>query len=116
MAFLGVATSRLFRERESALQLLLVTSLPAIFVSGFSFPAEAMPGWVRAIAWLLPSTHGIAGMVRARQTGATLDDVRGVWLALWTLAAAYLALAPMRRRRARTAIRLTDAEAAAPAS
>lgn len=111
VAFLGLATSRLFRERESALQLLLVTSLPAIFVSGFSFPAEAMPGWVRAIASLLPSTHGIAGMVRVLQTGATLGEVRGAWLALWALAASYLALAcaAARPRRARTASRLPDA-------
>lgn len=99
-AFLGLAISRLFLERESALQALLFSSLPALFISGFSFPAEAMPGWVRALAQLLPSTHGIDGALRVLQMGVSFGDVRPQWLALWGLTALYffLALVTLRPR------------------
>jgi ABC-2 type transport system permease protein len=93
VAFLGLAISRLFRERESAMLALLFSSLPAMFISGFSFPAESMPAWTRAVAQLLPSTHGIDGAVRVLQMGAALTDVRRPWLALWALAGAYFVLA-----------------------
>ncbi len=93
VAFLGLAISRLFLERESAIQALLFSSLPALFVSGFSFPAEAMPAWVRAFAQALPSTHGIAGALRLLQMGASLGDVRQQSIALWTLAMVYAAIA-----------------------
>jgi ABC-2 type transport system permease protein len=98
-AFLGLTISRLFLSRESALQALIFTSVPAIFISGFSFPAEAMPAWLRALAQLLPSTHGIAGALRVVQMGASLTEVRGPWLTLWVLSAVYLALASFALRR-----------------
>lgn len=93
VTFLGLAISRLFRERETAMLVLLFSSLPALFISGFSFPAESMPTWTRAVAQLLPSTHGIPGAVRVLQMGATLADVRPLWITLWILAGAYFALA-----------------------
>lgn len=93
VAFLGLAISRLFLERESAIQALLFSSLPALFVSGFSFPAESMPSWVRALSQLLPSTHGIAGALRVLQMGASLGDVRQQSMALWSLALLYGVLA-----------------------
>jgi len=50
VAFLGLGISRLFRERESAMQALLVTSLPAIFVSGFSNAAVILQQRVGTLA------------------------------------------------------------------
>jgi ABC-2 type transport system permease protein len=88
-AMMGLAISRLFRDRVAAIQALVFTSLPAIFVSGYSFPAEAMPPWLRALARLLPSTHAIPAAVRAVQMGASLAELREPWLALWGLALAY---------------------------
>lgn len=93
VAFLGLAISRLFRARESAMLVLLFSSLPAMFISGFSFPPEAMPAWTTALAQLLPSTHGIDGAVRVLQMGASLADVLPMSLALWGLAGAYFVLA-----------------------
>lgn len=76
VSFLGLTLAAFFRSRESALQALMFTCLPAIFVSGFSFPREAMP---RCLQWggqILPSTHGIAGGLRIFQMDATLHDVQ----------------------------------------
>lgn len=98
--FLGFALSTLFTRRETAMQALLFTSLPALFLSGFSWPPEAIPAGLRAAATLLPSTSGIRGFLRLNQMGASLAEVRGEWLTLWALAALYLAAAWILERRA----------------
>lgn len=91
--FLGLAASHLFRRRETAIQALLFTSLPAVFLAGFSWPPEAIPGWLRLVSFFLPSTAGIAGFLRLDQMGASLAEVRSEWMTLWGLAAAYFVLA-----------------------
>ena len=103
VSFLGLTLAAFFRSRESALQALMFTSLPAIFVSGFSFPREAMPRWLQWWAQSLPSTHGIAGGLRIFQMDATLHDVQAPFLFLWLLAATYFltALIAISRRRIR---------------
>lgn len=91
--FLGLAASRLFRRRETAIQALLFSSLPAVFLAGFSWPPEAIPAWLRLGSYLLPSTAGMAGFLRLDQMGATLAEVRAEWMTLWGLAVAYFLLA-----------------------
>jgi ABC-2 type transport system permease protein len=90
---LALALSAVFTHRESAIQALLFSSLPAVFLAGFAWPVEAIPTWLRALGLLLPSTSAIPGFVRLQAMGASLDQVRTEWLALWLLAALYLPLA-----------------------
>ena len=73
--FAAIALSTLFRSRETPLLLLLLISIPLLMISGISFPAEAMPVWVQAIAKIFPSTFGIQGFVRLQTMGASLNDV-----------------------------------------
>jgi ABC-2 type transport system permease protein len=89
VVFLGVALSALFRRRETSMQVLLFTSLPMMFVSGVSWPVEMIPAPLRLVGALVPSTAGISGFLRVSQMGASLAEVRGEWLLLWILAAAY---------------------------
>jgi len=91
--FLGLALRALFRTREMALQVLLFTSLPALFLSGFAWPVEALPRWLATFAKALPSTSAIPGFLRLTQMGATLQDVRVEWLMLWSLCGVYFAAA-----------------------
>jgi ABC-2 type transport system permease protein len=93
VTFLGLAVRSLFRSRETAMQALLFTSLPALFVSGFAWPVEAMPRWLAAFARALPSTSAIPGTLRLTQMGAQLADVRVEWLTLWALCGVYFAAA-----------------------
>jgi len=93
VTLLGLAVGELFTRRETAIQTLLFTSLPAVFLASFSWPSEAMPGWLRAAAQVLPSTTGMAGILRITQMGASLAQVRTEWITLWGLSAAYLLLA-----------------------
>ena len=87
--FLGITLSGLFRDRETAMQALLFTSIPALFLVGFSWPPEVIPAWLRSAALLIPSTAGIGGFLRVNQLGASLHEVRFEWLVLWSLAALY---------------------------
>jgi len=60
------------------LQVLLFTALPVIFVSGFSWPAEALPEVLQSLRWVFPSTAGIQASLKLNQMGAPLADVMGL--------------------------------------
>ena len=90
---LAFIISNLFRHRETALQVLLFTSLPAVFLSGFAWPIEMVPRWLATLALLLPSTAGTDGFLHINQMGATLDQVAYEWRILWGLAGVYFLIA-----------------------
>jgi ABC-2 type transport system permease protein len=72
------------RARRPAV--LLFTALPMAFVSGFSWPAEALPQGLQALRWLFPSTAGIQASLRLNQLGAPLADITGALMVLAALA------------------------------
>lgn len=78
----GSVLGELFRSRESSPALWVGTSIPMLFLAGTFWPVESMPGIMRSIAGLLPSTPAIQGMVQFWALGASLEEVRGVWLPL----------------------------------
>ena len=105
-SFLGQTLGLVFRHRETAVLLVLATSLPQFFLVGAAWPAEAIPSFLRSARELLPSVPAIDGFVRINQMGATLFEVRGRWEALWALtllyfltAAALAYLRPLRSPR-----------------
>ena len=91
--FLGLTLSNLFRSRETSMLALGFTSIPAIFLVGFSWPAESIPAWLRILSYSLPSTAGIDGFLKVNQMGATIDEVSFQWLILWGLSLVYFCLA-----------------------
>jgi ABC-2 type transport system permease protein len=97
--FLALALGALFTRRETAMQVLLFTSLPSVFLAGFAWPLEAVPSWLRAASLLVPSTSGIAGFLRLTEMGAELRHVSSEWLVLWTLAGTYFLAAWLAERR-----------------
>jgi len=82
---LGALLGVWFGNRERALQVLLFTALPMAFVSGFSWPAEALPELLQTLRWLFPSTAGIQASLRLNQMGAPLADVAGHLMTLASL-------------------------------
>ena len=91
--FLGLAISCLFRSRETSMIALAFTSIPAIFLVGFSWPVESIPKLLHFVSFLLPSTAGIDGIIKINQMGATLNDVSFNWLLLWGITGIYFLLA-----------------------
>ena len=72
---LGLLLGCWFRDRERALQVILFSSLPLAFLSGFSWPSEALPMPLQWLGGWLPSTAGIQASLRLNQMGAPLADV-----------------------------------------
>ena len=104
-SFMGQAAGAWFRHPETPTLIFLGTSLPQLFVTGFSWPREAIPTPVPAAGYIFPSDFAIDGIVRIGQLGASLGEVVHDWRGLWCLTIVYFALAVisaalMKRRRA----------------
>ena len=54
------------------MQILLFSSLPMFFLSGFTWPTEALPELLQYARWLLPSTPAIEASIRFNQIGSTV--------------------------------------------
>jgi ABC-2 type transport system permease protein len=92
-SFMGQAAGAWFKHPETPTLLFLGISLPQLFVTGFSWPREAIPKQVQAVGYIFPSDFAIDGIVRINQLGASLWEVLRDWRGLWCLAVAYFALA-----------------------
>jgi hypothetical protein len=104
-SFMGQAAGAWFKHPETPTLIFLGTSLPQLFLTGFSWPREAIPAPVLKAGYIFPSDFAIDGLVRIDQLGATLWEVVRDWRGLWALAIIYFALAVMsaalvKRRRA----------------
>jgi ABC-2 type transport system permease protein len=94
-SFLGQAVGAWFKRPETPTLIFLGTSLPQLFLTGFSWPREGIPKPVQAVGTIFPSNFAIDGIVRIDQLGASLSEVTRDWSGLWILALVYFALAVM---------------------
>lgn len=101
---LGLVVAELFERPESSTVAFAAMSLPALFLSGISFPVEAQAGWVRGLSIVLPSTFGIQGFLQLAEMGAHLKQTLRPWLALWVQVAVYWSLAWLILRRRTRAV------------
>jgi ABC-2 type transport system permease protein len=92
-SFMGQAIGAWFTQPENATLLILATSLPQFFMTGFAWPREAIPDAAIALGRMFPADSAIDGLVRISQLGASIWEVGHDWLGLWCLALAYFALA-----------------------
>lgn len=89
VTFFGMTLSVLIRQREACFMIIVFTSVPLLFLSGISWPTCAMPDFWRYVSYLFPSTFGVKAYVAINNTGATLNEVKTEWYALWIQAVAY---------------------------
>lgn len=101
IAALGVALSLGLGSGAYAMQVVVVSSVPAVFISGAIYPWENMPLWTQWIAQLLPSTPGLKGMLAASQIGAEVRTILPAVGHLWLQAALYALLAIVLAQRQR---------------
>lgn len=95
VAALGMVLGALFRSSLSMQLSVAAVGMPLFFLSGFSWPQEAVPPMLHAISLLIPGTLAITGMTRVVEMGATITDIRYEYLGLWALAVGYGLLAMM---------------------
>ena len=87
VATLGCVVGLWFRQRERSMQILIFSSLPMFFISGYPWPADQLPEFLQITRWLLPTTPGINTSVQLNQMGASVAQVAtgfyalaGLWL------------------------------------
>lgn len=80
VAALGCFLGLWFRERERGLQILIVSSLPIFFVSGYPWPVDQLPLPLQYLRWFIPTSSGITTSVQLNQMGASLTQVMpSIW-------------------------------------
>ena len=82
---LGLWLGYLLPRRELVTLVVLVSSMPLIFLAGFIWPVESIPAPLLWFADLSPSTWAIKGFLALNQMGATWQQVAKHWTALWVL-------------------------------
>lgn len=87
--FFAMTASIAIRNRETCMLLFVFTSVPLLFISGISWPGASIPAFWKYFSYLFPSTFGINGFVRINSMGATLNEVKAEYQALWLQAAIY---------------------------
>ena len=92
-SFMGQAAGAWFKHPETPTLIFLGISIPQLFLTGFSWPREAIPKSVQAVGYIFPSDFAIDGIVRINQMGASLWEVVRDWRGLWGLTVIYFALA-----------------------
>lgn len=87
--FFSITLSGFMTTRESPMLVFVFTSVVLLFISGVSWPKEAIPAFWRAAGYLFPSTPGIQGFIRINTSGATLAQVSPEYRTLWVQAGCY---------------------------
>jgi len=107
-SFMAQALGAWFKRPETPTLIVLATSLPQFFLTGFAWPREAIPQAALAVGHIFPVDFAINGIVRINQLGASLTEVVQHWRGLWFLTIVYFALAVLSayavRRRGRAPV------------
>ncbi|RAH21350.1 ABC transporter permease, partial [Vibrio vulnificus] len=88
----GYWLGELLPRRELVTLVVLISSMPLIFLAGFIWPVEMIPTPLLWLAQLSPSTNAIKGFLALNQMGASWQQIANYWSTLWLVAAFWLAL------------------------
>ena len=75
VTFLGMAISTFFQKREEAFLFLVFISPIVMFLSGISWPPEAIPRVLNQMGNIFPSNFMIPAYLRLRTVGASLTNI-----------------------------------------
>ena len=87
--FFAMTLSGIMKTREEPMLLVVFTSVILLFISGISWPKEAIPGFWRAVGYIFPSTPAVQGFVRINTSAATLNEVIHEYHTLWLQVGVY---------------------------
>jgi ABC-2 type transport system permease protein len=57
---IGISISSVASTQQEAMLLTFLTLFPSIFLGGFFFPIEAMPGWLQVLTYVIPLRYMLA--------------------------------------------------------
>lgn len=99
---LGLLLGGVTARREMVTPMVILSSLPLLFASGFIWPTEMLPGPLQVVMSLLPTMPGINGLLRLNTMGADWSAVNGLWWQLWAQVITYGGLVWWIRRRTKS--------------
>ena len=76
---LGIFLSAFARNELQAIQFIPIVIIPQVLLSGLLWPVQDMPGWLQAIARIMPLTYAVDAMTNIMIRGLSLFDT---WLPL----------------------------------
>ncbi len=96
---MGILISSLAATQHEALLMTFATMLPTIYLSGFIFPIEAMPGWLQAISYLIPARYAMVIMRGIILKGVGLEILLDQVIAVLIFSTVVVVLAATRFRK-----------------
>jgi ABC-2 type transport system permease protein len=99
---LGALISTLSETQLQANFMAVFVIVPSVLMSGFVFPVEAMPSWLRPVAWSLPMTYFVDAIRGLTLKGTSVRDLIVDFAALATFMIGFgvLSVARFRKRLA----------------
>jgi ABC-2 type transport system permease protein len=96
---IGIFISSVANTQQEAMLLAFVTMFPSIFLGGFFFPIEAMPGWLQVITYVIPLRYMLVVIRGIILKGVGLQILRQEVVALAIFGVAIMLLAATRFRK-----------------
>ena len=96
---LGALISTLSETQLQANFMAVFVIVPSVLMSGFVFPIEAMPTWLRPMAWSLPMTYFVEAIRGLTLKGASVRDLAWDFTALAAFMMGFGALSITRFRK-----------------
>jgi ABC-2 type transport system permease protein len=96
---IGIFISSVANTQQEAMLLAFLTMLPSIFLGGFFFPIEAMPGWLQVVTYVIPLRYMLVVIRGIILKGVGLQILRPEVIALSIFGVAIMLLAAARFRK-----------------
>ena len=96
---LGIFLSAFARNELQAIQFIPIVILPQVLLSGLLWPVQDMPGWLQAVALVMPLTYAIEALTDIMIRGRSLLDNALPLAALFGFAAVAALLAALTMKR-----------------
>ncbi len=92
-AFIGVCLGQLLPRPELVTLVVLLSSMPLVFSSGFVWPVSSIPAPVTLLVQIIPAVPAIQACILLNQMGADFDQILPLWGQLWLHCLIYGSLA-----------------------
>jgi ABC-2 type transport system permease protein len=96
---IGLFASTMANTQQEAMLTVWMTLLPSLFLSGFFFPLEAMPAFLRWVSYIVPLRYYLVILRAIMLKGAGVESVWKETLALFIFGVAILVAASLRFRK-----------------
>ena len=96
---IGLLASTIAKTQQEAMITVFATMLPAMMLSGYLFPIEAMPKWLQVISYFIPLRYYLTIIRSLLLKGVGIESLRFEILALVVFGVGLMSLASLRFRK-----------------